>query len=253
MQYSQQGNGMNIGIIGAGNIGATLARKLAAAGHEVKLANSKDPESIRDLAADVRATATTKQDAVTGVDIVILSIPFSAHRDLANLFENVPENVVVVDTSNYYPFRDGTITDVDDGKPEAVWVTEQIRRPIIKAWNAVLSATLAEKGVDKSQPGRIALPVAGDDLEKKLLVMQLVEATGFDALDAGSLETSWRQQPGTPAYCTELTADELQAALEKADQTRSAGNREALIKVFMEKGGSLTHNEIVAQNRAGTA
>jgi predicted dinucleotide-binding enzyme len=244
---------MKIGIIGAGNIGAILARKLAAAGHEIKLANSKGPEMIRDLAADVGATATTKEDAVTGVDIVILSIPFSAYRDLAGLFEDVPDNVVVVDTSNYYPFRDGAISDVDDGKPEAVWVTEQINRPIIKAWNAVLAATLAEKGVKTSQPGRIALPVAGDDLEEKSRVIELVEATGFDGLDAGSLETSWRQQPGTPAYCTELTTDELRAALEKADQTRSADNRETLIKGFMERGASLTHDEIVARNRAVTA
>ncbi|RXT29826.1 3-hydroxyisobutyrate dehydrogenase [Rhizobium leguminosarum] len=244
---------MKIGIIGAGNIGATLARKLAAAGHEIKLANSKGPESIGDLAAEVGATATTKEEAVTGVDTVILSIPFSAHRDLAKLFENVPENVVVVDTSNYYPFRDGAISEVDGGKPEAIWVTEQIKRPIIKAWNAVLSATLADKGIDKTQPRRIALPVAGDELEAKSRVMELVEATGFEAVDAGELATSWRQQPGTPAYCTELTADELKTALEKADQNRSAGNREALIKVFMEKGGSLTHDDIVALNRAVTA
>ncbi|MBM7046190.1 NADPH-dependent F420 reductase [Rhizobium lusitanum] len=244
---------MKIGIIGAGNIGATLARKLSAAGHEIKLANSKGPESIRGLAADVGATATTKEEAVTGVNIVILSIPFSAHRDLADLFENVPENVVVVDTSNYYPFRDGAITDVDGGKPEAVWVTEQINRPIIKAWNAVLSATLAEKGVDKSQPGRIALPVAGDDPVAKSRVIELVEATGFDAVDAGGLATSWRQQPGTPAYCTELTADELKTALGKADQSRSADNREILIKGFMERGNSLTHDDIVARNRAVTA
>ncbi|KZS50988.1 NADPH-dependent F420 reductase [Rhizobium anhuiense] len=244
---------MKIGIIGAGNIGATLARKLAAAGHEIQLANSKGPESIRDLAAEVGATATTKEDAVTGVDTVILSIPFSAYRDLAGLFEDVPPDVVVVDTSNYYPFRDGAISDVDDGQPEAVWVTKQIRRPVIKAWNAVLAATLVEKGIDKTQSGRIALPVAGDDPEKKALVMELVEATGFDPIDAGSLAASWRQQPGTPAYCTELTADELKTALEKADQTRSADNRETLIKGFMERGDSLTHDEIVARNRAVTA
>lgn len=244
---------MKIGIIGAGNIGATLARKLAAAGHEIKLANSKAPETIRDLAAAIGVTATTKEEAVTGVDTVILSIPFSAHRNLAKLFENVPENVVVVDTSNYYPFRDGAISDVDDGKPEAVWVTEQIRRPIVKAWNAVLSATLAQKGADKTRPGRIAIPVAGDELEAKSRVMELIEATGFGGFDAGSLETSWRQQPGTPAYCTELTADELKVALGKADQKRSADNRETLIKEFMERGDSLTHDDIVARNRAVTA
>lgn len=244
---------MKIGIIGAGNIGATLARKLAAAGHDVKLANSKGPESLRDLASDVGATATTREEAVTGVDTVILSIPFSAHRDLAELFANVSENVAVVDTSNYYPFRDGSIQDVDSGKPEAVWVSEQIKRPVIKAWNAVLSATLTEKGTDKSQQARIALPVAGDDDRKKSVVMALVEATGFDALDAGTLATSWQQQPGTPAYCTELQLEELKSALGKADQTRSAENRETLIKIFIEQGASLGHDDIVARNRAVTA
>ena len=244
---------MKIGIIGAGNIGATLAQKLAAAGHEIKIANSKGPESLRDLAAEVRATATTKEEAVTGVDAVILSIPFAAHRDLATLFEAVPANVVVIDTSNYYPFRDGAIGEIDRGKPEAIWVTEQIGRPIVKAWNAVLFETLARKGADKTQPGRIAVPVAGDELDKKLRVLELVETTGFDAVDAGDLATSWRQQPGTPAYCTELAADELKAALGKADQNRSADNREILIKGFMEDGESLTHDDIVARNRAVTA
>ena len=244
---------MKIGIIGAGNIGATLAQKLAAAGHEIKIANSKGPESLRDLAAEVRATATTKEEAMTGVDAVILSIPFAAHRDLATLFKAVPANVVVIDTSNYYPFRDGAIGEIDSGKPEAIWVTEQIGRPIVKAWNAVLFETLARKGADKTQPGRIAVPVAGDELDKKLRVLELVETTGFDAVDAGDLATSWRQQPGTPAYCTELAADELKAALGKANQSRSADTREILIKGFMEDGESLTHDDIVARNRAVTA
>ncbi len=244
---------MKIGIIGAGNIGATLARKLSTAGHEIRLANSRDPGSLRDLSIEVGATAATKEDAVTGVDIVILSIPFSAYRNLGHLFDNVPDDIVVVDTSNYYAFRDGAISEVDDGKAESVWVSEQLKRPIIKAWNAVLSTTLAEKGIDKSQSGRIALPVAGDDDKNKLVVMKLVEQTGFDAFDAGPLTSSWRQQPGTPAYCTELTADELKSALERADQTRSAHDRETLIKSFMESGGSLTHDDMVARNRAVTA
>ena len=84
-------------------------------------------------------------------------------------------------------------------------------------------------------------------------MLELVETTGFDAVDAGDLATSWRQQPGTPAYCTELAADELKAALGKADQNRSADNREILIKGFMEDGESLTHDDIVARNRAVTA
>ena len=102
---------MKIGIIGAGNIGATLARKLAASGHEVKLANSKGPATIRDLARDVGATAVSKEEAVQDVEVVVLSIPFARYPELANLFSDVPTGVVVIDTSNYYPIRDGAIAE----------------------------------------------------------------------------------------------------------------------------------------------
>lgn len=154
---------MKIGIIGAGNIGATLARTLAASGHEVKLANSKEPDTIRDLARNIGATAVSKQDAVQGVEVIVVSIPFARYPDLANLFNDVPVEVVMIDTSNYYPFRDGAIAEVDNGKPESVWVSEQIGRPVIKAWNAVLAVTLAERGQSNGASGRIAIPVAGDD------------------------------------------------------------------------------------------
>ena len=174
---------MKIGIIGAGNIGATLARKLAASGHEVKLANSKGPDTIRDLARDVGATAVSKEEAVQGVEAIVLSIPFAKYPDLANLFNDVPTDVAVIDTSNYYPFRDGAIAEVDGGKPESVWVSEQIGRPVVKAWNAVLAVTLAERGQPNGASGRIAIPVAGDDPKAKATAMKLVEATGFDALE----------------------------------------------------------------------
>ena len=243
---------MKIGIIGAGNIGATLARKLAAGGHEVKLANSKGPDTIHDLAGDIGATAVSKEEAVRVVEVIVLSIPFANCRDLGRLFNGVPEDVVVIDTSNYYPFRDGAIADVDGGMPESVWVSGQIGRPVVKAWNAVLAATLAEKGRPDDTDGRIAVPVAGDAPQAKAIAIDLVEATGFDALDAGGLAASWRQQPGTPAYCTELAADELEEALRSADRSRAADNRDALIKEFFAAGTSLTHDEIVARNRAGT-
>jgi predicted dinucleotide-binding enzyme len=244
---------MKIGIIGAGNIGATLARKLAASGHEVKLANSKGPDPIRDLAHGFGAVAVSKEHAVKDVDVVVLSIPFARYPDLAGHFSDVPAEVVVIDTSNYYPFRDGAITEVDDGKPESVWVSEQIGRPVIKVWNAVLAATLSDRGKSAGTPGRIAIPVAGDDANATAKAFQLVDATEFDALDAGTLAESWRQQPGTPGYCTELTLNELKAALAAADRRRAPENREALIKEFAAAGARLTHDEIVARNRAVTA
>ena len=149
-----------------------------------------------------------------GVQAIVLSIPFGRYPDVANLFDEGPTDVAVIDTSNYYPFRDGAIAEVDGGKPESVWVSEQIGRPVVKAWNAVLAMTLAERGQPKGASARIAAPVAGDDPKVKATAIQLVEATGFDALDAGSLSDSWCQQPGTPAYCTELTTNaEIGAAV----------------------------------------
>ncbi len=244
---------MKIGIIGAGNIGATLARKLAACGHEVKLANSKDPSSIQKLANEIGVNAVTKEDAVSGVEVVILSIPFAKYPDLKQTLSNVPEKTVVIDTSNYYPGRDGAIKEVDDGKPESIWVSEQIGRPVIKAWNAVLAATLADKGQPARSSERIALPVAGDDINAEAIAQDLVEDTGFIALAAGNLEDSWRQQPGTPAYCTELTLPELKLALKAADKSRAPQNRDALIAKFMTPGSQFTHEQIVATNRAMTA
>lgn len=244
---------MKIGIIGAGNIGATLARKLAAGGHKIKLANARGPDSIRELAREVGATAVTREEAVKDADAIILAIPFEKHRGLADLFSQVAESVVVIDTANYYPFRDNAIADVDNGKPESVWASEQTGRPLIKAWNAALAATLADKGLPPGTPGRIALPVAGYDARAKAVVLKLVSETGFDALDAGSLSESWRQQPGTPAYCTELETEALKAALLSADAVRAPKNRDALLRVFMTPGASFTHEEIVARNRAMTA
>ena len=244
---------MKVGIIGAGNIGAIIAKKLASSGHDVKLANSRGPETIVDLARDLGAVAVSMEQAVRDVEVVVLSIPFAKYPDLESVFSKVPSDVVVIDTSNYYPFRDGAITEVDNGKPESVWVSEQIGRPIIKAWNAALSYTLTERGMRAGAPGRIAIPVAGDDVKAKTTAMQLVQATGFDALNSGALAESWRQQPGTPAYCTELTLDELKSALASADKQRAPKNREALINEFMAGNGKFAHDEIVARNRAVTA
>lgn len=244
---------MKIGIIGAGNIGATLARKLAARGHDVKLANSKDPASIQELATQIGARAVTREEAVLDVDAVILSIPFARYPDLKDTLSRAAENVVVIDTSNYYPGRDGPIEEVDGGKPESVWVSEQIGRPVIKTWNALLATTLSEKGKSAASPSRLALPVAGDNPVAESLAQDLVEDTGFIALAAGGLDDSWRQQPGTPAYCTELTLAELKVALQAADKDRAPLNRDALMNAFMSAASPLTHESIVEKNRRVTA
>ncbi|WHU04302.1 prephenate dehydrogenase/arogenate dehydrogenase family protein [Sphingomonas sp. NIBR02145] len=244
---------MNIGIIGAGNIGGTIARKLAAAGHAVKLAGADSPEKIRGKAEQIGATAVHAREAVKDVEVIILSIPFAEISNVASHFAGVPDDVVVIDTGNYYPFRDGNIAEIDNGKPESVWSSEQIGRPVVKAFNAVLAETLANGGSVEQTSGRIAVPVAGDDARTKAIASGLVNETGFDALDAGVLADSWQQQPGTPAYCTELTLPELRDALSAADKARASMDRDALIKSFMEEETALTHEQTVARNREVTA
>lgn len=244
---------MNIGILGAGHIGSTLAQKLAVQGHSVKLANSRGAASLRDLAAHIGVTAADQKDAVKDVEVIIVSVPLANVPQLAELLSDVPQSVVLIDTTNYYPFRDGTLPALQAGQPESVWVSEQLGRPVVKAWNAALAQTLSGRGQPAGTPGRLALPVAGDDAEAKQIARRLVQNSGFDALDAGPLAESWRQQPGTPAYCTELTLPELNIALAAADQQRAPINRDAAMERLMNLGRTPTHDEIVQINRDASA
>lgn len=219
----------------------------------MKLAGSKGPDAIRDKAEEIGAISVAAQDAVKDVEVIILSIPFAQIPNVAPLFSNVPFNVVVIDTSNYYPFRDGNIEQVDEGKPESIWSSEQLGRPVVKAFNALLAETLANGGTAEGAANRFAIPVAGDDEHAKSIARELLNQTGFDSLDAGDLASSWRQQPGTPAYCTELTLTALQSALSAANKDRAPLDRDLLIKSFMEEESSLSHDQIVARNRKMTA
>jgi predicted dinucleotide-binding enzyme len=208
---------------------------------------------LEDLASETGAKAVTAEDATRGVDVVILSIPFGKLPLLRNLFAGLPSEVVVADTSNYFPFRDGQISAVDDGQVESLWVSEQIGHPVIKAWNNILAATLRDKALPAGANGRIALSVAADDPVGKQTVMSLVEDTGFDAIDAGSLAESWRQQPITSAYCTELGADQLRAALANADRAGAPARREDMVKKFPALGDKLTAEDIVRLHREASA
>lgn len=243
---------MKISIIGTGNIGTTLIRKLTKAGHTVQMANSRGPETLQELAEETGARAVTAQEAAQGVDVVILSIPLNKLPHMKEVLARLPHEVVVADTSNYYPQRDGNIPALDNGQVESEWVSEQIGHPVIKAWNNVLSGTLADKGLPPGAEGRIALSVAGDDPAAKKAILSLVEDTGFDAIDGGSLAESWRQQPGTPGYCTELTADELRRALAAADRSRAPQVRDETIGRVVALD-EVTTEEIVRLNRSVSA
>ncbi|MFT8806845.1 NADPH-dependent F420 reductase [Gluconobacter sp.] len=215
---------MKIGIIGAGQIGSTLVRRFVACGHEVKVANSRGPQTLTELARETGAKPVTVAEAVSDVNLIVVTIPEKNIPTLGHkLFEHVPADVVVIDTGNYYPReRDGRIAAIEAGKVESVWVSEEIDRPVIKVFNNIYAKHLLEDGTPKGTANRIALPVAGNDVSAKKTVMGLVDEIGFDPVDAGSLAESWRQQPGTPVYCADLDAAGVTRALAAASRERTA-------------------------------
>src|SRR5205085_1969486 len=129
------------------------------------------------------AKAVTPDEAIQGVDVIILSIPMNNLPQMKELLAGVPDETVVIDTSNYYPFRDNRIEAIEAGQVESQWVVEQLGRPVVKAWNAIGSDSLAKKGMPAGSPNRIALPVAADREDDRKIGMTLVEDTGFDAFD----------------------------------------------------------------------
>jgi len=212
---------MKIGIIGAGNIGSTLTRRLSSLGHDVSVANSRGPETLADLARETGATAVPVTEAALGAALVVVTIPEKHIPALpAGILDGTAEGAVVVDTGNYYPQRDGRIAAIEEGTPESRWVEQQLGRPVIKAFNNIVAKHLLELGQPAGTRGRIALPVAGDDPGAKAVVLALVDELGFDPVDAGGLDESWRQQPGSPVYAADLDAEGVHRALGEASPER---------------------------------
>lgn len=213
---------MKIGIIGAGNIGGTLTRRLRALGHEVSVANSRGPATLKSLADETGARAVTVEEAAHGKELVIVTIPEKNIPKLPKGLLAGERDTVVVDTGNYYPQRDGKLATIESGTTESRWVSQQLGHPVIKAFNNIHSQHLLEKGLPRGDANRIALPVAGDDEKAKAVVMRLVDELGFDPVDAGPLDQSWRQQPGTPVYGTDHDAAAAKRALAQASPERPA-------------------------------
>jgi 8-hydroxy-5-deazaflavin:NADPH oxidoreductase len=213
---------MKIAIIGAGEIGGTLTRRLTALGHEVSVANSRGPESLVDLAAETGAMPVSVAEAARSGEVVVVTIPEKNIQNLPrDLFAATPDSVVVVDTGNYYPRqRDGRIEAIEAGTTESRWVAQQLKRPVVKAFNNIHAQHLLELGQPKGTTGRIALPVAGDDPAAKAVVLRLVDELGFDGVDGGTLDESWRQQPDTPVYGTNFDAVGVRRALSQASKER---------------------------------
>jgi predicted dinucleotide-binding enzyme len=212
-----------IGIIGSGNIGAALTRRFRVAGHEVAVANSRGPASLAGLAKETGARAATVEEAARGNDVVVVAIPLKQITALPQgLFADAPPNLVVIDTSNYYPRqRDGRIDGIEQGLTESGWVQRQLGHPVVKAFNSIIAPHLLRNGKPAGAPGRIALAIAGDDPKAKAKVMQFVDEIGFDAVDAGTIEESWRQQPGSPGYLKDYDVQGVRKALAEARKERA--------------------------------
>jgi predicted dinucleotide-binding enzyme len=225
---------MKIGIIGAGEMGGTLIRQYSKAGHSVKMANSSGTEKLKDLVLETGALPVKLAELVTDVDVIVITIPLIGILKLPqHLFKNTSANTTIIDTCNYYPIRDGIIEDIEDGIPESVWVSNQLQRPVIKAYNSILYRSLVNSGLPKGTASRLALPIAGDDKESKDLVSILVDDSGFDSLDYGSLQDSWKQQPGSPVYCTDLTLTQLKKSIKKARKELLPERRELGLKFIL--------------------
>lgn len=219
---------MKIGIIGAGNIGGNLTRRLTAVGHDVSVANSRGPQTLGALAEETGATPVTVEQAAQDADVVIVTIPLKAVPNLPDgILDGAAEGVAVIDTGNYYPQqRDGRIAGIeDDGLTESRWTAQQIGHTVIKAFNGTYAQDILDRARPAGAPDRMALPVAGDDAAAKRRVRDLIDEIGFDTVDAGGLDDSWRQQPGTPVYGLQEGLDAVTKALAEAPPERQADFR----------------------------
>ena len=221
-----------IGIVGAGHLGTVLAKRLVTAGHIVRVANSRGPQTLTALAAETGAEPAAIPEVAQGVDVLIVAIPLGQAAALpSSLMKALPADATVVDTGNYVPSRDGRIAAIDGGMPETAWVAGHLGVPVVKAFNNITDHSLAQAGRPKGTRDRIALPVSGDDPVRRAAAMRLVESLGFDPFDAGPLAESWRQQIGQAAYCTDPTRAQLQRMLARADVRTVARKREGAMKI----------------------
>jgi predicted dinucleotide-binding enzyme len=248
---STQKQRFKIAVIGTGDEGSALIKKLTKLGHTVCMANAADSQTLQALAKETGAEPKQIPEVVRHAEITFLSIPM---KDVQNLPKDLAsvcsENCIFVDTCNYYPSRDGKIQAIEEGMPESMWVTQQIGKPVIKALNTVLAPALMEAGCPKGTAGRVAVPVSGDDSNAKNIICNLVDEMGFDAYDAGDLSSSWRQQPGSPAYCTNLDLQHLVPALNAANKQAMPQLRDDAYRKMTASDKQMSWKEIVDMLRS---
>ncbi|WP_281908325.1 NADPH-dependent F420 reductase [Streptomyces olivaceus] len=218
---------MKIGIIGAGNIGGNLTRRLTALGHDVSVANSRGPQTLTALAEETGATPVPVEEAARGAEIVVVTVPLKRVPDLpSGVLDGAADGFAVIDTGNYYPQRDGRIAGIEDeGRTESRWTEGYLGHPVVKAFNGTYAQDILDRHRPAGAPDRQALPVAGDDAAAKAKVRALIDELGFDTVDSGGIDDSWRQQPGTPVYGLRAGVEGVTEALAKASPERPADLR----------------------------
>lgn len=208
---------MRLGIIGAGVVGAGVARLAVAAGHQVTIANSRGPESLAPLCADIGCEAGTAREAAMAGELVLIAVPLS---QLAALPADALADKIVLDANNYYPERDGAFVELDQHNTTTSELLAQ-RLPgarIVKAFNAILASDLDRHARLAGSPDRRALPIAGDDAAAKARVVELYDQLGYDTVDAGPLSEGWRFERAKPAYCLPFDTVALRDALASASR-----------------------------------
>jgi predicted dinucleotide-binding enzyme len=206
---------VRIGIIGAGHIGGTLAKHFVDAGHEVTVSNSRGSDTLAGLVEELGhgAQAMTAADAARVGDAVVVSIPFGRYRELPT---DGVAGKVVIDTSNYYPQRDGHFDELDTDRTTSSELLQAhlSTAHVVKAFNAIVWTRMRDDGRTAGDEGRFGIPISGDDEQAKQTVAELIDQIGFDPVDAGTLADGGRKhQPGGPAYTQGLHTAELRASL----------------------------------------
>jgi predicted dinucleotide-binding enzyme len=222
---------MNIGIIGSGEMGTCLALKFVKLGHTVSIANSRGRASLKQLADDIGAEAAAIEEATRDKKVIVISIPQKNIQHLPkDLFKDVPADVVVIDTGNYYPtLRDGAIPALDQTGIDSLWVQNQIGIPVVKVFNSILATSIHHMGRPTADKNRIAIAVSGDDAKAKGIAFRLVEDLGFDPFDLGNIAQSWKQQPGSSIYCRDINLEELKKRVD-AMGTEWSAMRDVIIR-----------------------
>lgn len=237
---------MKIGIVGAGNIGSALANHFHGVGHTVWIANSRGPDTLQDVARKTGAKPVLLSEVTIEADLMVLTIPLKSVPLLPrDLLTRLPATSPIIDTGNYYPLRDGRILELAEGMVESEWTSRALGRPVIKAFNNIVADSLISKSLPNGSKNRIALPVAGDDSRAKKSVIALIDQIGFDPLDAGPISESWRYQPGTPAYCSDPTIQQLPKLLGRASREKAPANRDQAAKLMAKLPADFPPQELV--------